>query len=234
MITESSPSSGAKSAESMREPTKLLSLLALAAGAAALPQTSEADIIFTDLSSDPAQVGSLSSSSYLIDTLPGTARLGFAAKTRATSISYSKIITAGQKAGYVRIKTSHSFVVPASAGKTWDQVPGVGSIFGTVATAFYFGHSPGSYNNKFLSFRFKDSTLAGSPLRYGWIEVSLSNPSNGGDPNVTIFGYAYDNTGAQLPAGAVPEPAPMGLLALGALALGAKGLRSWRRARTEG
>jgi hypothetical protein len=213
------------------ESKKLLSLLALAAGATALPQTSEADIIFTDLSASPAQVGSLSSSSYLIDTLPGTARLGFVAKTRATVVSYSKLVTAGQKAGYVRVKTNLSFVVPASAGNAWNQIAGASSVYGFVGVATYSGHFPGSYSNRYLAFKFKDSTQVGSPLRYGWVQISLSNPSNGGDPNVTIFGYAYDDTGAQIPMGAVPEPGSTALLALGALALGARGVRSWRRNR---
>ncbi len=52
-------------------------------------------------------------------------------------------------------------------------------------------------------------------------------------PNVTIWGYAYDNTGAkptmgQLP---VPEPSSGALLVMGAMALGARGLRKWRQKR---
>ena len=56
--------------------TKLLSLLALAAGAIAMPQTGNADIIFTDLSASPVTVGNNATTNFLIDTLPGTARLG--------------------------------------------------------------------------------------------------------------------------------------------------------------
>lgn len=215
------------------ESKKLVSLLALAAGAAAIPQTSEADVVYTDLNANPAQVGSLSDLSYLIDTLPGNARLGFAAKTHLTPVysSYSRQITAGQKAGYVRIKTNISFVVPASAGKVWDQVVGSSSRSGFVGVATYKGHFPGSFSTKYLMFKFKDSTLVGTPLRYGWVEMSLSNPANAGEPNLTITGYAYDNSGAQIPAGAVPEPASTALLAMGALALGAKGVRNWRNKR---
>ena len=50
-------------------------------------------------------------------------------------------------------------------------------------------------------------------------------------PNVTIWGYAYDNTGAQLTMGSVPEPGSAAVLAVGALMLGARGLRNWRHHR---
>jgi len=55
-------------------------------------------------------------------------------------------------------------------------------------------------------------------------------------PELEIFGYAFDDTGALIQSGAtvVPEPGPMALMALGALALGAKGLRTWRRNRVAG
>ena len=47
---------------------------------------------------------------------------------------------------------------------------------------------------------------------------------------LTIHDWAYDDTGAVLPAGVVPEPASTGM-GLGALALGAAGLRRWRKTR---
>jgi hypothetical protein len=47
--------------------------------------------------------------------------------------------------------------------------------------------------------------------------------------------WAYDTSGAQIAAGqlesAVPEPDAFALTGLGALALGAAGLRRWRAAR---
>ena len=90
-------------------------------------------------------------------------------------------------------------------------------------------------NNKFLLFRFKDSTQPGSPLRYGWIRLGLANAAgNGNFPDIAINDYAWDTTGAQIIAGQVPEPTAPALLALGALTLGAKGLRSWRKNRPAG
>ena len=50
----------------------------------------------------------------------------------------------------------------------------------------------------------------GTGLRFGWAEVSL----NAGN-TLTLYGFAYDNTGGQILAGvtAVPEPATTGAIA---------------------
>ena len=62
------------------------------------------------------------------------------------------------------------------------------------------------------------------------MEISLANEAPA-DPTVTIYEYGYDDAGAQIATGEVPEPSSAALLALGALTFGAKGLRSWRRNR---
>jgi len=207
---------------------KLLSLLALATGAAAIPQLSRADVIFVDLSTNPPVVGPGGDASFIIDTLPGIARLGFGRHTDA--VNSSRWVTAGQRAGYVRLRTNASFVVVAPLGRTWNQIGGAPSTFGTVGAVNLYGHFPPSFDHQYLAFKFQDSSQ-GSLALYGWVDLSLSNPANGSGPDVTIFGYAFDTTGALLPTGIVPEPSPIALLALGALAFGAKGLRSWRRNR---
>lgn len=211
---------------------KLLSLLALATGAVAMPQTGSADVIYTNFV-NPVVVGPSANGSFVIDTLPGTAQLGFLAHEHMTVVSSSHWVTAGQRAGYVRLRTNASFVIPVGLGKTWNQIGGQETLSGTIGAANFYGHFPPSFDHLYVAFKFKDSTQVNSPLLYGWIDLSLSNPGNGNGPDVTIFGYAFDNTGAQLPTGLVPEPTPMALLALGALTLGAKGLRSWRKNRPQ-
>src|SRR6266478_4517639 len=81
------PSNNA-SAESPADSSKLMSLLALAAGALAMPQTSNADIVFTDLSSAPVTVGPLADPSYLLN-LPGTHHFSFLARTKVATTTFN-------------------------------------------------------------------------------------------------------------------------------------------------
>ena|ERR1044071_3911921 len=234
--------SGSVSAGNDGDSSKLMSLLALATGALAMPQTSNADVVFVDLSTNNATVSAGGNTSFVITNLPGLptggAQLGFQAHTKMTNITSSRWITAGQKQGYVRVKSASSFVIPVGPGLTWNQVVSDGhmhaavkTVYGFVAAANYFGHAPNSFNEMYFPFIFKDNSLPGSPLRYGWIELNLSNPTSGNGPDIQLLGYAYQTDGTPIATGAVPEPAPIALLALGALTLGAKGLRSWRRDR---
>src|SRR6266404_7809040 len=93
------------SAENSADGSKLMSLLALAAGALAIPQTSNADIVFTDLSSAPVTVGPLADPSYLLN-LPGTHQFSFRVRTRiATTVAAGTIHTviAGQVGGGLNV-----------------------------------------------------------------------------------------------------------------------------------
>ena len=95
-----------------------------------------------------------------------------------------------------------------------------------------FGNSP--FSLEYALFRFTPSP---GQTDYGWILLSYSvtrglgnDPALG--PDLTLHSYAWDNSGALLPAGTgVPEPDTMALTGLGALALGAVGLRRWRKSR---
>jgi hypothetical protein len=76
---------------------------------------------------------------------------------------------------------------------------------------------------------------------YGWAQLNVTALAPGlncADPapgcvEVTLVDYAYDTSGAQIPAGdtGTPEPSTFVLTGLAALALGAKGLRAWRSVR---
>jgi hypothetical protein len=223
---------------------KLVSLLALAGGVVAMPQIGSADIIYTNTSAVVVGYGGIELFDF---SLPGTAVFRFQrSQTSSSALSNTlslpiRYVIAGDLAtgAPVGIRgNSVGFAVPLPLGATWSQ-GNVGDNtwnFVTVGTAYYNGRTPSSgYDHQYLAWAFEDSSQAGSPLRYGWVEVSLSignvtlNPASG--PNVTIWGYAYDNSGLKPAMGQVPEPTSLSLLVLGALALGARGVRSWRRER---
>ena len=226
-----------KSESGDRSPSRLMSLLAMATGALAMPQASDADIIFTDLSGNLVSVAGTNSATFLIDSLPGTARLGFCGHTilNPTLMLTSHTIRASQRAGYIRLKTNGAdFVDLVGPGLKWSQIgdPNIPpSLNGGVATARLDRHNPDSFDHLYMAFKFKDSTLPPADnVRYGWVDLGLLN-ANGAIPILTIFGYAYVDTGARIQTGIIPEPAPIALLAIGALTLGAKGVRSWLRKR---
>ena len=66
-------------------------------------------------------------------------------------------------------------------------------------------------NPQYVGVKFQ---LASSgPTYYGWIGVDVTNAT---DLTGRVSGFAYDDTGGPIAAGAVPEPAGLALLALGA------------------
>jgi len=228
------------STENPADASKLMSLLALAAGALAMPQTSNADIIFHDLSSSPVSVGPLADPSYTLD-LPGTHQFSFRVRSRPghqTSSTFHTVV-AGQVGGglndYVNLKTTGvtGFVLPVGKSVLWTQInqPGLYRTGFVGNSNTYNGqHFPNAYDHQYLAFRFQDSTKQNA-WRYGWVELSEHFPASGGGPEVTIFGSAWEDSGAQVATGVVPEPSTASLMALGALTLGAAGIRSWRRKR---
>jgi hypothetical protein len=68
---------------------------------------------------------------------------------------------------------------------------------------------------------------------YGWAQLKVTPDPEFGAAEVTLMDWAYDTSGAQIPAGdtGTPEPSTFVLTGLAALALGAKGLRAWRKAK---
>lgn len=227
-----------------KQTPKLASLLALATGAVAIPQTGQADIIYTDISSTPAHVGFAADALFKFN-VPGSAQVGFARDNKiaytspgSLTVNFRSVIAgqvgAGAEAG-IRV-FANGFVAPQAPGATWSA--GVGSFLSAaVGTAndlnVYGGRRPATdYNNQYLAWYFIDDSVGGSPYRYGWVELNLSIAGyNAGGPLVTILRYGYDNTGAKPTMGQmpVPEPSSGALLALGAMALGARGLRQWRQ-----
>lgn len=224
--------------------TKLVSLLALATGAVAMPQAANADIIYSNLNSSPVFVGYSGDAELVVD-LPGSAifgfrRVEFSTTTTfpiTTTINYRTVIAGDLgPSATVRIQTNGAgLAVHLPFGAAWDQGNPT-PINAAVGWANTYVRNPSSgYTREFLAWSFvDDSPSGGGAIRYGWAEVSLSVGFYPVGPNVTIHGYAYDNTGAKPFMGQtdpVPEPSSTALMVFGALALGSRGLRNWRRNR---
>jgi hypothetical protein len=225
---------------------KLGSLLALAAGAVAMPQSSQADIIYTDMNANPVQVGFLGGgASFIFTNVPSTVLFGFERDQKliqttspfTTSLLYRTVYARSMfGADFAWLQAGpNGMAAPLNYGVPWNAAAPL-TFTVTMGWANTYFRSPSSgYDHMYLAWKFLD----GGAARYGWIEVGLSivnvNPfGSSGGPNVTIYGYAYDNTGA-LPfmgqRNAVPEPSSAAMLMIGALALGAPGLRRWRQSR---
>jgi len=95
---------------------------------------------------------------------------------------------------------------------------GSGTVEATGLTSLNLNSS-----NNIIGFRFQNE--ATGIINYGWFRVSLAGTS-GAQPRA-IVEYAYDSTGVGILAGAIPEPTTFALL--GMMAVGAIGVREWRK-----
>jgi len=77
-------------------------------------------------------------------------------------------------------------------------------------------------SNLYLGVRLTNSQT--SAVNFGWVHLNTTGST--GFP-VTIVEYAYENSGASINAGQVPEPTTFALL--GVMAAGALGVRAWRK-----
>ncbi len=232
---------------------KLASLSALGAGALALaPDSAEASVIayggapitltFTSSAdpSSPATPASWFAGMGSSLPLPGPLLLGFGLYSCSCGHVNAGILGGGVYLATKSLRTatgsgSDYFVRlfnrgDLMSGPRYSGVYPIASFVTSGSTLLSGGN--GQFSHKFALFSFYNSSQ--SAYDFGWAEFSLSAVNNLDGTiteSLTIDNYAYDDSGAQLPAGAVPEPGTMGSMAMGALALGAVGLRRWRAAR---
>jgi hypothetical protein len=218
--------------------SKLASVLALSSTALSGAFMANAQVIF---SSGPLDVvvGFVGTElpSYTID-LPGSNDIVFLASFNGQT---HKVLPL-PRLGATYLKANANFVSGlyvvhrADPGQTFNGIGTASSLVldhAQIAARKQVGASnsivlgPGGFSHKYMSFEFKDTTVVGAPVRYGWIELSATVSSSSG-PTVTIHDWAYEGTGLTLGMG-VPEPADSTVAVAGALLLGAAGLRTWRK-----
>lgn len=222
---------------------KLASLSALGAGALALgPKAAEAGVLYnatpvtlTHTGGGPTVTWNTGDGGSL--ALPGAAKFGFSMydcgcgshigvglvpNLLAAAFGYRSTLHSG----------SYPFLKLVSAGARTSsyRVPSLLAIasFKSVSSNLLSGGDR-QFQNKFFLFSFFNT--ANSSTNFGWAELSLSANPNPLTETLTIEGYAFDDSGARLAAGEVPEPGTFASTAFAALALGAAGLRRWRAAR---
>jgi hypothetical protein len=224
--------------------TKIASLSALGAGALiAGAGRAEASTFYGPVNVDVGPNG-LSQYGLILDGLNTVLSFAFAHTMQVGNITH---ITRYSIRGFGQKPFSAQFSTTGGTGHLLRLVSS-GAVFGSHAgsNVFVGGRTWGTLdggqrsavlgNNTFsLEYALFKFTPAGGPTEYGWLLLSYSVSKGFGanaalGPDLNILNYAYDNSGNPLAAGAgVPEPGTMTLTGLGALALGAIGLRRWRK-----
>ena len=104
--------------------------------------------------------------------------------------------------------------------------PGAGNlvVLGSKAISLGAAYLGNNTDQIYSAFSFNNN----GTTDYGWFSGTFSNTTYSGFA-YTVDQVAYDNSGAMIATGQVPEPASAGLMMMGALAIGgAAAVRRWK------
>ncbi len=209
-----------------------LAALAALAGAAAVTTPAQATIVYVNLSASPIVVPATTAGIYL-NLVTGVSNIAPASAPgwdvnpfSTTTLSFFNPTAPAGGVYVVNAAGGSSATLPdnLALGTLISAASGFGS--GTAETTGATAFTLNSTNN-YLGIRLQNETTANA-TNYGWVQFSIGAAFT----TRSIIGYAYGNAGESILAGqqvSVPEPSTVA--ALGAMALGAVGVRSWRRRR---
>ncbi len=98
-------------------------------------------------------------------------------------------------------------------GDTPGAFSGSDRIFGYQSGSVFLANNAQFSSDNLFAFTFTSDDVNGGNPVYGWARISVSNTVLA---DARILEWAYDDSGATLEVGAVPEPSGLALLALGA------------------
>ncbi len=121
--------------------------------------------------------------------------------------------------------------VVGSTGAATSETPLVSTVSSSSSflTGIIDGTNFDETGTEYAGIEFQNDTTGAT--NYGWVELATTGTT--GFP-ASIVGYAYDNAGGAIVVGqttSVPEPGTTAALGLGALSLGAAGVRRWRKSK---
>jgi hypothetical protein len=120
----------------------------------------------------------------------------------------------GKIVGFSAGPGSYAYVTNMQSGDPINAGTAGPTFFGSMA---YGGANPNAQFNNAVDGYLGLSFPSGPNLFFAWMRVDINN-ANG---SFVVKDWAYENvSGVGIPAGVVPEPASLGLLALGAAGLG--------------
>lgn len=115
----------------------------------------------------------------------------------------------GTLAGFFR----QSAGLDVGSAKVANFTPGTNYLNFVTNSSNLVNNAVASSDNIF-AFSFTSSAVNGGNRVYGWAQVDVSSSDPFGSS--TIVAWAYDDTGAAITLGAIPEPSGLALLAAGA------------------
>ncbi|WOO39814.1 hypothetical protein [Rubellicoccus peritrichatus] len=169
--------------------------------------------------------GGNSSATWNIDGDPFIGEIGLHNIFTGYFVAYSLATNPGQSAGMFTnggdiANLASGYTIPSNTESFANNKIIVNNSTFVGASGFTSGETG------FMGFYFN----LGSGPQYGWAEVTFFD---GNDPGITVHRWAYEDDGSSIQVGdtgVIPEPATVAT-GLGALALGAAGLRRWRKAK---